>query len=113
MLSSDKMDRSFRNVRLFAEAAGGTPDKFFETLDVLVKSDRDYLYRSITIHIGYNYGYMDYRVELTWEDDTSQVDYRELGLHGQYSTNFQEFFFSNDTLSFKDGDNEISIFITK
>ena len=113
MLSSDKSDKSFRNVRLFAEAAGGTPDNFRETVDVLVQADKNYLYRGIEMHIYYNYGYMDYQVELMWENDTRQIDYRELGLHGCYSTNFQAFSFSGNTLSFQDGDNAIDVFMNK
>ena len=31
--------------------------------------------------IGYQYNYMDYKVELIWEDDTSQPNYEDIGLH--------------------------------
>ena len=112
MLNDREKDLSFRNIRKFAEAANGTPDNFCKIFDVIVISDTPYLYRNITMTIHYDYGYMDYQVELFWEEDADQVDYRHLGLHGQYSTNFQSFTFSNRTLSFHDGHNTVSISIT-
>lgn len=113
MLSPDKKNKSFRNVRLFAEAAGGTPDDFRETVDVLVQTSTSHLYRDIEIHISYRYGYRDYQIELMWENDMCQIDYHKLGLHGYYSTNFQAFSFSDNTLSFQDGDNVIVVFMHK
>ena len=61
--------------------------------------------------IGYQYNYMDYKVELIWEDDTSQPNYEDIGLHEEYSTNWQEFSFSGGRLSFTDGDNQVSVFV--
>ncbi|MCI7472533.1 MAG: hypothetical protein MSB10_02505 [Clostridiales bacterium] len=116
MLNDAACDRSFRSVRSFAEACGGSPDSFYQKVDALVHcndNDREYLYRGIDINISYHFGYMDYQVELIWEDDSSQPDYKSIGLHGKYSTNWQEFSVCEDKLSFMDGSNRISIFVRK
>ena len=36
---------------------------------------------------------MDYRIEITWEEDPTQPTYDSINLHGYYSTNFQTFVF--------------------
>ena len=112
MLSSEAKKRSFSSVRSFAEASGGSPDSFYRRVDVMVCHGQEkYLYQEIYMSISYQYKYMDYKVDLVWEDDATQPDYEDIGLHGGYSTNFQEFSFSGDELSFTDGGNQVSIFV--
>ena len=110
MLSEKDREKSFRAVREFAEAAGGSADSFYKKVTVTVQADREYIYRDIDMSISYNYGYMDYQVKPIWEDDEAGEDYRSLGLHGQYSSNFQLFSFLGGALRFEDGDNTIRVF---
>lgn len=109
MLPRKQRDKSFLSVRKFAESMDKSPDSFLEYVNVLVQNDADYYYLNIHMGISYHYDYMDYRISLFWEEDNNQVDYSSLGLHGYYSTNFQEFSFSNGTLVFTDGTNKITI----
>lgn len=109
MLPNKQSKQSFSCVRKFAESMGESPDSFFERVNVLVHADSDYCYHNIRMTITYNYSYMDYQVSLFWEDDDNQPEYKTLDLHGQYSTNFQEFMFTNGVLSFTDGTNQITI----
>lgn len=84
-------------------------DNFHDKCNVTVDN---HLYRDVFVSTYYQVPYMDYKVEIVWEDDPSQPDYKELGLHGSYSSNFQDFVF-NETgnfLSFTDGDHNISIY---
>lgn len=103
---------SFVAVREFAENMIGTPpDISLKRVTVLVEGSANYCYRNIRMSITYNYGYMDYQVSLLWEDDADQPDYKSLDLHGYYSTNFQNFVFSNGTLTFTDGANRVTIML--
>ena len=70
-----------------------------------------YLYSDIYVTITYSIPYMDYSVNIVWEDDDTQPDYKSLGLHGKYSSSFQDFSFDKklNTLSFKDGIRVITI----
>ena len=112
MLPLKAREKSFSNVRSFAGASGGSPDNFYRRVNVTVHhGQEEYLYRGIYMSIGYQYNYMDYKVELIWEDDTSQPNYEDIGLHGEYSTNWQEFSFSGGRLSFTDDDNQVSVFV--
>lgn len=111
MLNDNEKKKSFGSVRSFMEAAGRPSNSFQSTVDVSVVSKRgESLYQEIGLFISYRYDHMDYKVALMWEEDGSQPDYHSIGLHGEYSTNFQEFSFSNGVLSFWDGDKRISIF---
>ena len=44
---------------------------------------------------------------------TDRPNCYRIGLHGEYSTNYQKFSFSGDVLSFRDGDDQISIFVLR
>lgn len=44
---------------------------------------------------------------------TDRPNCHRIGLHGEYSTNYQKFSFSGDVLSFRDGDDQISIFVLR
>ena len=91
MLPLKAREKSFSSVRSFAGASGGSPDNFYRRVNVTVRhGQEEYLYRGIYMSIGYQYNYMDYKVELIWEDDTSQPNYEDIGLHGEYSTNWPQ-----------------------
>lgn len=105
----DKVDKnkSFNAVRKFA-LYQCKQDSFHGNCDVSVDN---FLYNNIYVAVYYQVSYEDFRVEITWEDDNSQPDYKKIGLHGYYSSNFQYFSFNDttNTLSFKDGDHNISV----
>lgn len=83
-------------------------DHYFGKSNVSVD---DMLYKNISVSVTYQVGYMDYKVEIFWEQDDSQPDYKDIGLHGKYSSNFQIFSFNEavNALSFYDGSHEIVI----
>jgi len=109
MLSNENKDQSFRNVKDFVEKLGGCADSFQGVFDVMVETDTPYLYRDVIVHTSYNYGYMDYQIDIIWEDDKNQVSYKDINLHGTYSSNFQLFLHTNKNLSFLDGNCKITI----
>ena len=84
-------------------------DNFHGKCNVTVDN---HLYRDVFVSTYYQVPYMDYKVEIVWEDDPSQPDYKELGLHGSSSSNFQDFVFTEtgNSLSFTDGNHNISIY---
>lgn len=101
---------SFDNVKTFVGLQNGVADSFHGTFDVLVvSSSEEYVYHSVDVYTSYKYEFMDYKVEIFWEDDESQISYKDLGLHGQYSSNFQLFLLKGNTLVFYDGENKITI----
>lgn len=68
-----------------------------------------YIYNNISVGVQYNVPYMQMDVDVMWEEDASQPSYKELGLHGKYNSNFQDFTFLNNTLQWEDGDNKILV----
>lgn len=103
---------SFKNVRKFIEAWGSTSDTFCVTTDVYVtKNKQTYDYNDITVQINYHYGTEDYEVLIYWEEDEDADNYKKLGLHGTYSTNFQKFTFS-DALKFTDGKCKVTVTVS-
>ena len=105
------MDR-FESLRAVKKAIDG--EFFSDRVDVLVQnSNQQYLYSDVYVRVTYNIAYMQMDVDIVWEDDTNQCDYSTLGLHGRYNSNFQEFSCSNGTLTWKDGENTISILFDK
>ena len=52
---------------------------------------------------------MQMDIDVVWEDDSSQPDYRTLGLHGRYNSHFQEFQYDDGYLRWNDGTASISI----
>ena len=88
----------------------GDDGLFAGKINAIVEHGNDtYQYSNIYLKILYNVSYMQMDVDIVWEDDTTQVDYKTLGLHGSYNTNFQEFSFSNGFLQWFDGDKKIMI----
>lgn len=83
-------------------------DHYFGKCNVSVD---DMLYRNISVTISYQVLYMDFKVDILWEQDDSQPDYKDIGLHGYYSSNFQSFSFNKaaNSLSFNDGSYRIVI----
>lgn len=83
-------------------------DNFHGNCNVVVDN---LLYSNIYVAVYYQAAYMDFKVEILWEQDDSQPDYKQIGLHGSYSSNFQCFNFNEttNTLSFKDSNHNISI----
>lgn len=86
----------------------GRRDVFHGQCNVVVDN---YLYSNVYVSSYYQIEYMDYKIEIIWEDDKSQPDYKEIGLRGSYSSNFQMFNFDKETntLSFEDGSHKIAI----
>ena len=98
-----------RNFALFqCRNSDAQEDRFYGKCNVVVD---DMLYRNIDVSVSYQVGYMDFRVVILWEQDTSQSDYKKIGLHGYYSSNFQSFSFdeATNTLSFNDDTHRISV----
>lgn len=84
--------------------------EFHGYVDVAVSRDnRTYIYKNVYVNVYYNVGYMQMNIDIGWEDDDRQPDYRSLNLHVGYNTNFQVFSYQDDYLSWDDGDNRISI----
>ena len=112
---SYKLDKNTRmnsmhEIHRFMEECGHVSDTFYMKLDVVVSGDKKYLYENVTVNISHEFGYGQYKVAIMWEEDKSQVPYKQLGLHGYYGTNFQEFSFGS-SLNFHDGDKSISILV--
>ena len=63
-------------------------DSFHGNCNVVVDN---LLYSNIYVAVYYQAAYMDFKVEILWEQDPSQPDYKQIGLHGSYSSNFQCF----------------------
>lgn len=108
-MPNDKALESMLGVRDFVESLGGTPDSFHAKLDVVVTGAEDYLFKSVDFCTFYVASYIQYEVDIGWEDDKSKPDYHDLGLFGRYNTNFQSFSFVNGKLVFCDGDNRINV----
>lgn len=87
-------------------------DRFYGKCDVAVDN---MLYRNIDVSVSYQVAYMDFKVDIFWEQDTSQPDYKGVGLHGYYSSNFQSFSFdeATNTLCFNDDIHRISVHPSK
>lgn len=109
MLTGQKRQESFDNVRKFLEFLGEIPECPPRKVNVLVQGNKQFSYHNIGMSISQRPKYRDYGVDLMWEDDVDQPDYTALGLRGKYSSNFVLFAFTNGTLSFADGNNQISI----
>lgn len=103
------INSSFHNVQKFLDFLDERPSCSLKKVNVLVHNGRQHLYRNINMSITFQPGPEDYKIDLIWEDDDSQPEYKSLGLHGYYSTNFQKFTFSNGILTFTDGANHITI----
>ena len=102
MLSRIDRNDSVFNIKQFASNLDGCADSFNKKLDVIVKYDcnQTYLYRNVDIYISYNVPYMDFKVSIIWEDDKTQIDYKSIELHGEYSSNFQKFSCNGENLNF-------------
>lgn len=88
----------------------GTGDSFYGKLNVTVSNDEGtYLYEDVYVVANYNIGYMQMEISIMWEDDPSQPDYTDFGLHKGYNSNFQDFEYRDGYLSWEDGDNKISL----
>ena len=87
-------------------------DSFTSKMNVIVQNNNsNYVYKDIFTSIYYVASYGQFNVEIVWEDDKEQVDYKSLQLHGTYNTNFQtDMTYSNQTLSFNDGENKITLY---
>lgn len=110
-LDKDTRMESMQNIHEFMEACDYISDTFYMKLDVIVFANgSEYLYKNVTVNISHEFKYGHYKVSIIWEDDLSQVPYKQLGLHGYYSTNFQEFSFLT-SLDFYDDDKSISILV--
>lgn len=99
-------DKSFRAVK----EAINNKERYSGNKDVIVHvNDKIFTYNNVLVSIYYNIEYMQMDVYVIWEDDEEQISYKELNLHGTYNTNFQDFTFQNNSLTWKDGNNTISI----
>lgn len=99
-------DRSFAAVK---KAIGGG-SSFSGKRNVLVSmGERTFLYKDVFVSATYNIAYMQMDIDVVWEDDSSQPDYRTLGLHVRYNSHFQEFQYDDGYLRWNDGTASISI----
>ena len=99
-------DRSFAAVK---KAIGGG-SSFSGKRNVLVSmGERTFLYKDVFVSATYNIAYMQMDIDVVWEDDSSQPDYRTLGLLGRYNSHFQEFQYDDGYLRWNDGTASISI----
>ena len=72
-------DRSFAAVK---KAIGGG-SSFSGKRNVLVSmGERTFLYKDVFVSATYNIAYMQMDIDVVWEDDSSQPDYRTLGRMG-------------------------------
>ena len=111
MLSHELQNASFSAARDFA-MSHANEDYFNEKCTVYVNQNgENIIYNHITVTISYQTAYEDFRVTLVWEEDEEQISYKDIGLHGYYSTNFNLFVFNelSETLSFNDEDKTITI----
>ena len=105
------MDK-LESLKAVKKAIGG--EFFSGSVNVLVQnSNHRYLYSNIYVGVSYNISYMQMDVNVIWGDDSKQPAYSKLGLHGKYNSNFYEFSCSDGTLTWKDGNNTISVFFNK
>lgn len=103
------MNRSFNNVMKFLQTHSRDITSYHNKHNVIVNGNC--LYQNIEIGIyEASYGlHSCYKVDIVWEEDESQVNYKEIGLHGSYSSDYQTFKKSGNDLTFKDGNNNITI----
>ena len=95
-------------IGIVKSAVGG--EQFHNYIDVYVQTrQRMYVYKNVYVSVYYDIPYMQMDIEIVWEDDASQPDYKQLGLHMGYNTHFQHFSNENSCLTWKDGDNLIQI----
>ena len=99
-------DQSTYNLK---QAIGGGETFFGKANAIVINDGSEYEYNNITVRVSYNAGYMQLDLSVIWEDDSVQVPYKQLGLHGIYNTSYQDFTFSNGCLQWTDDDNEISL----
>lgn len=101
------MDK-FSSILAVKDAIGG--ETYYDLRDVSVThNSTEYIYKNIYVKIYYDTSYAQMCVEVIWEDDASQPEYKTIGLHGIYNTNFQEFTYSNGILKWNDNNNIIAI----
>lgn len=87
-------------------------ESFLTTTTVVVQftNKSKLTYDGIKVFCGYDHGYGQYKVEIYWEDDSTQPHYKEEGLYGQYNTNFQHMEYNDNSLIIYDQALSISIF---
>ena len=68
------------------------------------QSGAEIIYHKITVRISFDV--LDYKVALSWDDDESHPDYRDLGLYGVYSSYYNMFKYNENThtLNLKNND---------
>nr|DAK60754.1 MAG TPA: hypothetical protein [Caudoviricetes sp.] len=106
-----------RNIKLKSYDAilnfTGNKINFQKKLDVVVlKNNISYLYKDVTVIIDYQVSYMQYKLSIIWEDDSNQLNFKDLNLRGDYNTNFNKFFLENENLVLTD-DNGVKITVMK
>lgn len=80
-------------IKAVKDFIGGKDSYFGKVNAIVITTNGIYNYNNIDIRIQYNVPYMQMNVDIIWEDDTSQPSYKDLGLHGMYNSNFQNFVF--------------------
>ena len=63
--------------------------------------------KNITLFIN-----LKYKLSIIWEDDSNQLNFKDLNLRGDYNTNFNKFFLENENLVLTD-DNGVKITVIK
>ena len=101
------MDRD-ASLMAIKTAIGG--ERYHGHVNATVENNgRIYLYRDIYASVSYNIGYMQMDLSLDWDDDSNQINYKKLGLHVGYNSNFQEFSVDGNNLLWEDGKNRITV----
>ena len=99
------------SMRALKNAIGGREFFWGKATVTVLNNKEEYIYSNIDIRVTYNCGYMQLNLDVLWENDTTQISYKELGLHGTYNTNFQSFSYLNDLLKWTDNENTIYLHV--
>lgn len=102
-------DNSISAIKKFMEVCNASDGKKIEVFAEAYCGPALLYQDDATIYCNYNYGYMQYGVSIYWRLNDDSM--HELGLYGNYNTNFQDFSFSDDMLIIVSDD--IKIFLTK
>ena len=103
----------YQSTQNLKKAIGGGESFYGKSTAIVIHDEVEYLYNDISVRVSYNAGYMQLDLFVIWEDDSKQVPYKQLDLHGSYNTTFQSFEFFNGTLRWIDGNNVILLNIHK
>lgn len=107
MLDVNQKERSYNAARVFVDRG----NRYYGIHDVAVQNQgRTYWFKNAPVYIAYYNDFGDIRVSVIWEESTSTHDYKELGLHGTYSSNYEIFILEGKDLLWNDGESKVTVF---